>query len=91
MADPLFLNLDTRRILLISFTLWPFYPRETNLRRPLNRKLGRIQCLSGHYGEDKKLITVAGAETRLQFCPAGVLVSVPSEISGFPANKLFHT
>jgi hypothetical protein len=39
MADPLILNLDTRRMLVISFSLWTFYPPGTNLRRPLNRRL----------------------------------------------------
>jgi hypothetical protein len=39
-ADPLILNLCTSRMLVISFTLWPFYPRGKNLCRPLNRRHG---------------------------------------------------
>jgi hypothetical protein len=81
-ADPLILNLDTRRMLVISFSLWTFCSRGTNLRRPLNRWLRWIQGLSEISGEYKKILSVTATETWLKFCPAGILVSVPSEISG---------
>jgi hypothetical protein len=41
-----------------SFTQRPFYPQEKCLRYPFHRRLGGPQSLSGHYNEDKSILSL---------------------------------
>jgi hypothetical protein len=50
---PLFLDLGTRRWSVVSFTLRPLYPQGRSPSYPLERRLGWLQILSEHGGEEK--------------------------------------
>jgi hypothetical protein len=47
-------NLGTRLRWVVGFTPRPLYPQDTSRRYPLDRRLGRLQSLSGRDGEEKK-------------------------------------
>jgi hypothetical protein len=44
---------------MVSFTLLLLYPQRKNPWYSLDRRLGRPQIQSGHYGEEKKTLSPA--------------------------------
>jgi hypothetical protein len=51
--DPFIPNLSTRWSCVINFTPQPFYSQEET---PLYRRFGRLQSVTGHFGEEKNFI-----------------------------------
>jgi len=58
---PRILNLCNGWKWVVSFKLWPLYPRCKSHRYPLERRLGRAQNRNWRSGEEKKILIIASA------------------------------
>jgi hypothetical protein len=81
---PLIFILDTRKRSVGAFTPRPLYPQGKSPRYPLNRRLRGPHSRSGRFGEETKILPLAGNK-RFHDRPARSLITTPTELPRFPA------